>query len=264
MGSSGAQLALPFRPGRSYAAEDFVAGAANAEARAWLDRWPDWPARRLALHGPAGSGKSHLAAIWRDRTGAVALTGEALAALAPEAAVAALPGAAAVLVEDADAAPQGRALLHLLNAAAEAGVSVLLTARTPPARWPTPLPDLRSRLAATAAAPISAPDEALLEAVLAKLMADRQLDLAPGLAAALVLRLPRDFAALHALAAALDEASLAAGRRLTRRIAADALARALAETGHAPEHAAGAPAGPGDDISVEPGTDASPAGRPLG
>lgn len=264
MGGGGAQLALPFRPGRSDAAEDFVAGAANAAARAWLERWPEWPARRLVLHGPAGCGKSHLAAVWQRRSGATAVAGEALAAMAPEAAVASLSGAAAVLVEDADAAPQGRALLHLLNAAAEAGLSVLLTARTPPARWPVSLPDLRSRLVATAAVPIAAPDEALLLAVLAKLMADRQLSLAPGLVAALVLRLPREFAAVQALAAALDEASLAAGGRVTRRIAAAALARALAETGHAPQPLGKARRGAGDDISVEPGTDASPAARPLG
>jgi chromosomal replication initiation ATPase DnaA len=256
----GAQFALPFRPGRSDAAEDFVPGAANAEARAWLDRWPDWPARRLVLCGPPGSGKSHLAAIWRRRAGARMVTGAALAAMPPEAAVAGFPAAAAILVEDADAAPQGRALLHLLNAAAEAGGSVLLTARTPPARWRTALPDLRSRLAATATAPIATPDPALLEAVLAKLMADRQVRVRPALLAALALRLPREFAAAHALAAALDAAALAAGRRVTRPIAAAALALALARTGHKAEPGADA----GDDTSIEPGGDPSRGDMPLG
>lgn len=253
-----AQLALPFRPGRSYAAEDFVQGAANAEARAWLDRWPGWPSRRLALVGPAGSGKSHLAAIWRQRAAAQAVPGAALAAMPPEAVLSAVAPAGAVLVEDADAAPQGRALLHLLNATAEAGGTVLLTARTPPGRWPTELADLRSRLAATATAPISTPDPALLEAVLAKLLADRQVTVRPELVAALALRLPREFAVLHLLADALDEASLAAGRRVTRRIAATALARALAGSAHAEEQRTLR-----DDSSVEPGSDPSPGGARL-
>jgi chromosomal replication initiation ATPase DnaA len=254
-----AQLPLPFRPERSYAAEDFVPGAANAEARAWLDRWPDWPARRLALIGPPGCGKSHLAAVWQARTGARALAGGALAAATPEALFDLADPAGATLVEDADAVPQGRALLHLLNAAAEAGGSVLMTARTPPGRWRTGLADLRSRLAATASAPIAAPDEALLEAVLAKLLADRQVSVRPDLVAALALRLPRDFATVQALAAALDEGSLAAGRRVTRTIAAAALARALAETGHAP---GGQPVAPHDN-SVDPGADPSPGNPPL-
>lgn len=259
------QLPLPFAPARSFAAADFVPGAANEEARAWVSRWPDWPQGRLALWGPAGSGKSHLAAIWRDRTGARVIEGAALAAAAPEAASALAPPLApslapalavaggAILIEDACAAPQGRPLLHLLNAAQEAGTSVLLTARTPPARWDVALADLRSRLTAMAAVAIAAPDEALVEAVLAKLLADRQVSLRPELLSFLALRLPRDFATVQALAAGLDRASLAAGRRITRPLATAALADAMAATGHA------RPGGDADDDnSIEPGGHPSP------
>jgi len=246
----GGQLPLPFSPARSFAAADFVPGAANAEARAWMSRWPDWPQRRLSLWGPAGSGKSHLAAIWRDRTGATLLDGTTLAAIAPEAVPALLPPAgpigAAILVENTCSTPQGRPLLHLINAAQEAGVSVLLTARQPPSRWDVALPDLRSRLASMAAVAIAAPDEALVEAVLAKLLADRQVSLRPELLSFLALRLPRDFATIHSLAAGLDCASLAAGRRITRPLAAVALAEAMAATGHAPVAEPGV-----DDNSVD-------------
>jgi chromosomal replication initiation ATPase DnaA len=251
------QLPLPFSPARSFAAADFVPGAANEDARAWISRWPDWPQRRLALWGPAGSGKSHLAAIWRARSGAVLLDGAGLAATPPDAAPALPPPGGAILVEDACAAPQGRPLLHLLNAAAEAGTSVLLTARQPPARWPVALPDLRSRLAAMATAAISAPDEALVEAVLAKLLADRQVSLRPELVSFLALRLPRDFATIHALAAELDRISLAAGRRVTRPLAVAALAGAMAATGYPPPDAAPDAVGE-DDNSVEPGGHPSP------
>lgn len=228
-----AQLALPFAPSRSFAAEDLVPGSANAEARAWLARWPDWPSRRLVLWGPEGSGKSHLAAIWRRQVGAVLLDGPALADADPAATLAGLAGQPGAVVEDADRAGDALALLHLVNALAEAGAGLLMTARSPPARWPVALPDLRSRLAATASVAIAAPDEALVEAVLAKLLADRQVDVRPELISALALRLPRDFATVQTLAASLDAASLAAGQRVTRGIAAAALARALAATGHA-------------------------------
>jgi chromosomal replication initiation ATPase DnaA len=249
----GGQLPLPFSPARSFAEADFVPGAANADARAWVSRWPDWPQRRLALWGPAGSGKSHLAAIWRGRAGAILLDGAALAGTAPDAMPALPPQGGAILVEDACAAPHGRPLLHLLNAAQEAGASVLLTARHPPARWDVALPDLRSRLAAMAAVAIAAPDEGLVEAVLAKLLADRQVTLRPELLAFLALRLPRDFSIIHALAAGLDRASLAAGRRITRPLATAVLAEALAASGHAPP-----PDEDADDNSVEPGGHHSP------
>ena len=47
-----------------------------------------------------------------------------------------------IALDDADAAPDETALFHLLNAAREARLPVLLAARTPPARWPVRLPDL--------------------------------------------------------------------------------------------------------------------------
>ena len=52
-------------PPPTYAREDFVVADGNREALAWIDRWPDWPAPALALSGPAGSGKTHLAASGR-------------------------------------------------------------------------------------------------------------------------------------------------------------------------------------------------------
>ena len=47
-----------------------------------VDRWPDWPMRRLAVVGPQGAGKTHLAHVWAARAGAAILPVEALAALA--------------------------------------------------------------------------------------------------------------------------------------------------------------------------------------
>jgi chromosomal replication initiation ATPase DnaA len=255
----GGQLPLPFSPGLSVAAEDFVLGAANEKACAWISRWPDWPQRRLALWGPAGCGKSHLAAIWRERAGAATVSGPELAATAPDAVPALLPPSGAILIEDAAAAPVGRPLLHLINATAEAGGSLLLVDRQPPARWDVELPDLRSRLTAMAAVAIAAPDEVLVTAVLAKLLADRQITLRPELLSFLALRLPRDFATIHALAAGLDRTSLAARRRITRGLAAEALAEALAATGHAP-----LPDEAGHDNSVEAGGHRSPRSPGLG
>lgn len=215
------QLAFAFPPSVSYAEADFVPGACSAEARGWLARWPDWPSGRLGLWGPQGAGKSHLAAIWAARSGATVVPGAALArAEAP-----ALLGAARhAAIEDADPAAGDadaeRTLFHLLNLIAEAGGTALLTGRAAPARWPVVLPDLRSRLAASGAVAIAAPDEAVLAAVLAKALADRQLAVEPELIVYLVPRLPRTFAAMQQAAEALDRASLATGRRITRALAA--------------------------------------------
>ena len=72
------------------------------------------------------------------------------------------------------------ALLHLLNAAGEAGLPILLAAPAPPSRWPVRLPDLASRLRAITAVEIGPPEDALLRTLLARLLAERQLASAGG------------------------------------------------------------------------------------
>lgn len=126
-------------------------------------------------------------------------------------------------VDDADAAPE-RPLLHLLNAAAEAGFFVLLAAGAPPARWGVELPDLASRLRATVAVEIGRAEDELLGALLRRLLAERQLVVAEPLLEWLLRRLPRSQAAMREAAARLDRAALAAGRAVGRAEAAEVVA----------------------------------------
>ncbi len=64
------QLAFALDHAESYAREDFLSGSCNESALALIDAWPDWPARAIALFGPEGSGKTHLATIWAAAAGA--------------------------------------------------------------------------------------------------------------------------------------------------------------------------------------------------
>ena len=191
--------------------EDFLVAPCNREAVAWLDRWPDWPGPALVIHGPPGSGKSHLAEVWRRRSGADAIEVASIAE-----ALAGGGGAAPALVIDGLGGPiDERALLHTYNGIAERGGYLLLTAQTPPARWPLALPDLASRLRLAPAVALGLPDDALLAALMLKLFADRQIAVAPEVPAYVVPRIERTFAAVASLVDALDRAALAEGRPVT-------------------------------------------------
>lgn len=180
----------------------------NHSARAFLANAATWPDSRLALHGPAGVGKTHLAHIMAEARGWAWLDGTVLRGLPP-------PPATGTIIDDADMVPDPTALFHAINAAREAGHPLLLLGRTPPARWHAAPPDLVSRLRATATAEIAEPSDALLAALLSKHLADRQLAVAPALQSLLLLHLPRDAASIARAASLLDEAALATGR-LTR------------------------------------------------
>jgi chromosomal replication initiation ATPase DnaA len=211
---------LSFEPGANFSRDDFLEGPSNAMALRLVERWPDWPARVVAIVGPEGSGKSHLADIWANKTGARRLSARALDQTA-------VPGALATgaLALESVAEPLDEvALFHLLNLAKEDDATVLLTARQPPAQWAIRLPDLVSRLRALPVVELAAPDDALLRAVLVKLFVDRQLAVDESLISYLVARIERSFAAARAAVAALDREALRQRRPVTRALAAELFA----------------------------------------
>jgi chromosomal replication initiation ATPase DnaA len=220
LGAAPRQLALALAHDESFAREDFLAGASNADALKLIERWPDWPDRALALVGPEGAGKSHLAAIWAEASGARRLSARALGETDLLHALA----TGALVVEDVADDLNERALFHLINLMREEEAYLLITARAAPSRWIVALPDLASRLRAIPAVTLIAPDDALLRAVLLKLFADRQLGVDESLISYLVTRIERSFAAARAAVELLDHEALRLKRPVTRALAAEVLA----------------------------------------
>jgi chromosomal replication initiation ATPase DnaA len=211
------QLALPLPVRPLYPEHGFLPAPSNEQALAWLADPGGWPAGRLAIYGAPGSGKTHLLHVFAGRCGALLLPGEALRHL-PD-----LPEHGGIAVDDADIVPEPRALLHLLNAAAERALPVLLAGRSAPSRWQVNLPDLASRLRAVAATGLGLPDDGLLRALLRQLIAERQFRVDEQIQDYLLARLPRSGAAVREVVARLDRMSLAYGRRATRTMAAKVL-----------------------------------------
>jgi chromosomal replication initiation ATPase DnaA len=210
------QLALALNHAESYAREDFLSGPCNQAPLQLIDCWPDWPAHAIALIGPEGSGKTHLAMMWATAAGARVISAGQLgeAELPPALATGAL------VVEDAATADE-RVLFHLINLAREEKASLLLTARTFPATWPVAIPDLLSRLRALPVAALQAPDDAILRAVIVKLATDRQLTLDETVVGYLSTHIERSFAAARAAVIALDNEALRQRRPATRSLAAE-------------------------------------------
>ena len=198
---------------------DFFVSQANALAVQRLDDTGAWTKGKLALIGPEGAGKTHLAHVWTKANGGLPVTN---IGTLPACDIPAIDGPVAIEIQDhlLPATPkEEEALFHFHNHMAAQNLPLLLIARQPPARWPIALPDLKSRMSATDIVRIDAPDEALLSAVLVKLFTDRQLQIDPNLIPYLVTHSERSFAAITRLVAALDAAALAEKRAITRPLA---------------------------------------------
>jgi chromosomal replication initiation ATPase DnaA len=189
----------------------------NATALALIDAWPDWSAHAIALVGPEGSGKTHLATIWAAAAGARVVSGRTLAEIDVPAALA----TGALVIEDAAASADERALFHLINLAREERAYVLFTARSAPSLWPVALPDVVSRLRALPVVTLAAPDDAMLRGVIVKLAADRQLQLDESVVGYLSTHIERSFAAARAAVVALDQEALRQARPPSRALAAE-------------------------------------------
>ena len=209
-------LELPFR--RLEGRDDFIVSECNALALASIDQWPNWQGsyRALNIVGPSGSGKSHLAAIWRS----LVQKSHRLIGLAPGQQP---PGLAFYVLDDVSSSENWdeEALFHCFSRCANDNGGILLLSRMPVGQMDWHLPDLRSRMRAVNLVRIDLPDDELLYALLEKYFTDRQLFAPPKMLSYLVRHMERSFSAVGSLAAALDR-----GQSPTKAIIS-ALARAV-------------------------------------
>lgn len=203
-----AQLILPLETEPALRREDFVVARGNAQAVAFVDAWPDWPAGAAALHGPEGVGKTHLATAWAARAGGAIVDARAVDESL-------LAHAAPLAVENVDAPPPEAARESVLFALIERGAPVLFTARAAPSQWRALMPDLASRYRALLAFDLWAPDDELLGALARKLFADRQLAVPETAIAHMLKALERSPAAIRDFVARADARALSEKRAVS-------------------------------------------------
>ena len=203
------QLALEFSYRPAFGRSDFWVAPCNQEAIAWIDKYPAWPMHALLIYGTAGSGKTHLAAIFSaDRIDAKDLTEDFI------------PQSPKIVVENLENLQEENALFHLFNRMNEKEGGLLLTARSVPH---FALPDLQSRISMIPKAEILMPDEETIASVCAKMFADKQAIVDPAVLAYIATRTPRSFDKVQKVVNRVDELSLAEGRRITIYLVKQAL-----------------------------------------
>ncbi len=183
------QIALPLAWPADPSDDAFLVSASNAAAVHTLEHWGAWPTRAAILTGPRKSGRSLLARIFAGKSGAA-------------------------ILDDAELVPE-LDVFHAWNRAQETRRPLLIVADAEPPAWAVRLPDLRSRLAASAHAAIGAPDDALVRALFTRLFERRALDARPDLIDWLAARVERSHVAVVRAVDALDQEAMERRKRLS-------------------------------------------------
>jgi len=216
------QLPLALRWPRRQRFEHFHAGA-NAAAVAAVQALAETPgAPWVYLHGAPGSGRTHLLMAACQAAGSLGRRVQYLPLATLTDIAAALRGVAGgeLLALDDLVALAGQreaehALFDLYNRARAEGSALLFAADATPAELNLTLPDLRSRLGACAQFSLKPLDDEERRSVLKAQAIARGIQLDESVLDWLFARYARDLGALLALLDRLDQASLAAQRRIT-------------------------------------------------
>ena len=182
----------------------------------------------LWLWGAAGSGKTHLLQAVCAAAGKSAAYFPLARSLAlPAEALAGFERNRVLCIDDADAVAGDlaweRALFRVLNEAGELGTRLICAAAAPPRQPDWRLEDWRSRAAACVVYQLRELDDTGRLEALRLRAAQRGLQLPYETSEYLLKRMPRDLRSLFEVLDQLDEASLAAQRRLTIPFIRDAL-----------------------------------------
>ena len=183
--------------------------------------------REDVLSGPAASGKSHLAAVWRERANAAMIRPDTLTTRNAEDIA---QSGAHIVIDGLDPwlgdAKAETTLFHLYNILGSEKRSLMVTMRMTPTQIDFAVPDLASRFRASLMAAIRAPDDDLLSSILVKLFHDRQLAVTEEVIRYVLPRMERSFAAARDIVEKIDRMSLAEKRGVSIPL----MRQALAET----------------------------------
>ncbi len=208
------QYALNLRSDSSYLEEDFIEDSSNLPAKKWIDSWPNWQANIFpniaCIYGIKGSGKTHLARIWQNKSSARNITISDLDQFLYRDEI------KSYLIDDIEnLLAQEKNLLHFINYVIENNKFLLITAQTKLHDLQLDIPDLRSRLQSFITYKIDLPSEELIEQMLVKSFSDHQIIVGEEVVKFITSRIDRNSDSVKKTVDILNKHSLSQNKKIT-------------------------------------------------
>ena len=213
------QLILKFPTNQVYLKEDFYVSSSNKEAYDFIDSWPKWIKRITNIFGPKGSGKTHLAAMLKNKTLTMTVEAKDL----NDKIFLGFKVKEALVIENLNEKVSENLLFSLWNVALQNNKYVLLTSEKPINAYKFKLPDLKSRAASAAIIGLKLPSDDLISVILAKNFSDRQIKVEKKHIDYIIKRIDRSYEKISQFILTLDKYSLEKGSSFSLKLIKEVL-----------------------------------------
>jgi len=201
------QLIFKFPSYNAYKKEDFYVSPSNKEAFDFVNSWPKWLKRIVNIYGPAGSGKTHLASILKNKTSYLELDSKDLS----EKAFLKFKTKEALIIENFDDTVSEKKLFLFWNMALQDNKYFLINSINPISSYNWKLKDLISRINSCLIIDIKLPSDDLISVILAKNFSDKQIKVEKKHIDYIIKRIDRSYEKISQFILTLDKYSLKKG-----------------------------------------------------
>jgi chromosomal replication initiation ATPase DnaA len=204
----------------SWKASDFIVSGCNRYVYEWLEKWPSERINNnfVCLVGESGAGKTHLANIWADRVKADVVTSSSDIFSKWYELSSSETAQRYFVLDDADQIGDDVLLYYIYNTVKEKNAYVLMTAKNPPSRWRTKLPDIRSRISTINVINIHGPNEDEMKQIFEKMLERRGIKAHDEMINYICNRIDRSYESMNYWAHQLDQITSSKRREVLQKL----------------------------------------------
>ena len=213
------QLIFKFPSSQAYFKEDFYVSPSNREAYDFINNWPKWIKRIANIFGPAGSGKTHLISLLKNKTSVLEIDSKNL----NDKVFFKFKTKEALIIENINEKISENLLFSIWNMALQDNKYLLFTSIKPINTFKFKLPDLRSRAKDIIAIGLKLPGDDLISVILTKSFSDKQINVEKKHIDYIIKRIDRSYEKIYQFVLTLDKYSLKKGSSFSLKMIKEVL-----------------------------------------
>ncbi len=205
------QLTFKFPFKTKYYEQDFYVSSNNFSVFKLIEDWPNWPSNWVNIHGPKGSGKTHLSNILSKK---IKKTKIIDANIVDNKTIVTIDKIDCLIIENYTQNIDEKLLYSILNHVKQLNLYVLINSYLPIKNMKFNLRDLSSRAQSFINVGIELPTDDLLKVIISKYFSEKQIDINPNITDYIIKNIERSYQKVFKFMKEIDDLSLSSGKSI--------------------------------------------------